>query len=178
VSKFQKKEWSSFWKYLARNSSDRLFSGKISCLWQLRICLQLQFNKNKFKGIWTHGTIFHERFIIWTFICDIRIKGFVFQCPDNTTYIVHLHVPMQWNILFNNGNKKADFYWNTWFICWLFVFIIACLFFKSLVLTQTWATRSTGSTWNHDHAANYILNCFINFIFQGIYVPHMKFVKL
>jgi hypothetical protein len=40
------------------------------------------------------------------------------------------------------------------FVGCLFVFIIVCLFFKSFVSTQTWATRSTGSTWNQDHAAN------------------------
>jgi hypothetical protein len=62
------------------------------------------------------------------------------------------------------------------FVGCLFVFIIVCLFFKSLVSTQTWATRSTGSTWNNDHTANYILNCFINFIFQGIYVPHTLWI--
>jgi hypothetical protein len=176
VPKFQRKEWSDF-----RNSSDRLFSANISCLWQLWICLQLKFNKNKLKGKWTYGTIFHEWSITWTFICDIKIKVWWFIMP----WQYHLYSPfthaMKYvkceslsHILFSNDNKKADFYWNTWFTLFLgdtilfvgcvLVFIIVCSILKSLVITQTWTTRSTGSTWNHDHAANYISNRFINLI--------------
>jgi hypothetical protein len=61
------------------------------------------------------------------------------------------------------------------FAGWLVVFIIVSSFFKSSVSTQTWAMGSTSSTCNHDYAADYILDRFINFICQHIFgIPGLK----
>jgi hypothetical protein len=142
-----------FWKYFNRNSSDRLFSANFSCLWQLWICLQIQFNQNKLKGKWRCGALFYAWFIIWTFICDIKKQVWWFIMPWQQhlyslfTYAMkYVKCELLSHILFSNDNKKADFHLNTCFIsyirhdfgrydtiCWLVGCFHNCLFVFQII---------------------------------------------